>query len=977
MKYNELKIFIVILLISLFTLLFVACSGGTDNSQKADASFIEDVISDISTTTCKSKSECGEGKYCNKSSGECLSGECFDDSDCSQGYLCDRSRNYCYFVGCYKDSDCKEGVCKRSTGRCVGCIIDSDCKSGSCDSLSGVCASNNCTDDRLEPNDSFSQAYSINSGMRKLILCPGDDDYFKIPLSVNDELRIVLRTSSSKEVGLYLFSSQDLKKPLSFANIINSGELSLKSAPSSGDYFVRVTSTDVMVNYEIEFIVDSNTLCEDDIFEKNNSEQGARGISDGTYNGLALCPGDVDFYYLDLNKGDIAKIGINGDRIIPEIYTQSENKPMSLQLNKINSVSAQSSGRYFIRVTSHDMSRLEYSMSISVEKENSCQDDEFEENDGFESPKEILPGKEYNLRLCPKDEDWFQLKTSGRPTKITISSQSIIPFEIYSINDKSEPILYSDEYDSGTSIAEFENLPDVVIMRIVGKDTGVDYRLKVEVETPQCEDDMFEPDDSLESPRLLGDGSYKGLKICNGNEDYYGFNLNKGDRISLTVSYNTSEADVDIVLFDPNRKEVAYSLGSTGTEEIEFTAEISGVYALYVFAWDNGTATYQMEARITKAGVSCVDDRFEENDTIYQATEIRSSEIYGLRICAGDRDYYSISLNSGDILSVGVFYEESRGKLYAALLSSDGKTVFATGEKQSGDIVLDITAPSSQGYILLVMGIDQTISNDYDMLIDIKKVVSCTDDRFEENDSFYYAPAVGKGSISNLNLCPSDSDMYRIFSSKGDILYVESTVVGSSTADYSLMIYDPMKNIVDVETNSNTKKSVIAEANSSGYYYIALKNNSKSAYNYNLSIDMDGTGGRTGEERITLYPMEQVDSKNPRLYELNFSRTPADAVVESLYLSLIVEHKSVQDIIITVQYADSQEMTIWNGYGGSTDKGFDDDREDDADIELYNRPITTAKGKSAVGSLMIMIEDYSNTSGNVFAIESVLYWKKN
>jgi hypothetical protein len=70
-------------------------------------------------------------------------------------------------------------------------------------------------------------------------------------------------------------------------------------------------------------------------------------------------------------------------------------------------------------------------------------------------------------------------------------------------------------------------------------------------------------------------------------------------------------------------------------------------------------------------------------------------------------------------------------------------------------------------------------------------------------------------------------------------------------------------------------------------------------------------------------------------------------------------------------------MTIWNGYGGSTDKGFDDDREDDADIELYNRPITTAKGKSAVGSLMIMIEDYSNTSGNVFAIESVLYWKKN
>jgi hypothetical protein len=98
-------------------------------------------------------------------------------------------------------------------------------------------------------------------------------------------------------------------------------------------------------------------------------------------------------------------------------------------------------------------------------------------------------------------------------------------------------------------------------------------------------------------------------------------------------------------------------------------------------------------------------------------------------------------------------------------------------------------------------------------------------------------------------------------------------------------------------------------------------------------------------------------------------------VVEALYISLIVEHRSLSDLIISAQFSDAREETLWNGKGGSTDMGLDDDTEDDSDIELYNRPLVSAVGKNARSSLLIMIEDYSKYSGTIYAIEARLFWK--
>lgn len=154
-----------------------------------------------------------------------------------------------------------------------------------------------------------------------------------------------------------------------------------------------------------------------------------------------------------------------------------------------------------------------------------------------------------------------------------------------------------------------------------------------------------------------------------------------------------------------------------------------------------------------------------------------------------------------------------------------------------------------------------------------------------------------------------------------------------------------------------------------------MKKNSSEKILYKLTPSLGGLGGKSGDEIVTLYPIESVDMNNPRMYEIMFTRLPQSAVIKSLYISLIIEDIAPEDVIITAQYSNAKEEALWNGFGGKTDGGFDDDKDDDADIELYNRILSSAQGLSADKSLLIMIENYSSSSGMVFSIEARVFWE--
>ena len=108
-----------------------------------------------------------------------------------------------------------------------------------------------------------------------------------------------------------------------------------------------------------------------------------------------------------------------------------------------------------------------------------------------------------------------------------------------------------------------------------------------------CTDDLFEPNDVPVNVPQAPSGT-NDLTICPCRDDWFSFNVAMGDRIHAIITFNgdTSNGgiDLDMKLFrvgpdgtgtdgDP----VATSAGTTGTEEIDWTADMPGTYLLRIY----------------------------------------------------------------------------------------------------------------------------------------------------------------------------------------------------------------------------------------------------------------------------------------------------------------------------------------------------------------------------------------------------------
>ncbi len=99
-------------------------------------------------------------------------------------------------------------------------------------------------------------------------------------------------------------------------------------------------------------------------------------------------------------------------------------------------------------------------------------------------------------------------------------------------------------------------------------------------------DDFFDDNDSAETARAVSlPFSREGLEVCNGDDDYFQFQVPGGDRLNITVSFTDAAGNVDIVLFEPSLVRVAGSSSTTDDENIQYDVPESGTYTLRVFAF--------------------------------------------------------------------------------------------------------------------------------------------------------------------------------------------------------------------------------------------------------------------------------------------------------------------------------------------------------------------------------------------------------
>lgn len=104
---------------------------------------------------------------------------------------------------------------------------------------------------------------------------------------------------------------------------------------------------------------------------------------------------------------------------------------------------------------------------------------------------------------------------------------------------------------------------------------------------PSCTD-LFEPNNTPDTAAPVTGGTYQGLWICEGDEDY--FEIMSGGSFTVSIQFQHSVGDLDMALYQ-GTSQVAISQGTSDTETISAEA---GTYILRVYGYNGAQGEYSL-----------------------------------------------------------------------------------------------------------------------------------------------------------------------------------------------------------------------------------------------------------------------------------------------------------------------------------------------------------------------------------------------
>ncbi len=185
-----------------------------------------------------------------------------------------------------------------------------------------------------------------------------------------------------------------------------------------------------------------------------------------------------------------------------------------------------------------------------------------------------------------------------------------------------------------------------------------------------------------------------------------------------------------------------------------------------------------------------LDDGFEDNDSCASAASIGAGSFVGLTCALTDADFYSITLQPGELLEVELIdnantdlnlnrYNAACG--LTASFNADSLAYLNTSTSAELVVFEVFVNPASAGVGCL----------GYDMHVAVTNGVLCgTPDGFEDSDDCSSALALGDGLYTGLNVEEADNDYYEVGLAAGGTIVVDLFFV-DAMGDIDLYLWDP------------------------------------------------------------------------------------------------------------------------------------------------------------------------------------------
>ncbi|MBQ4360258.1 MAG: hypothetical protein II767_08375 [Proteobacteria bacterium] len=420
---------------------------------------------------------------------------------------------------------------------------------------------------------------------------------------------------------------------------------------------------------------------------------------------MTLCPGDEDYFSLDLAEHDNFLIKVKHDSVF---------SPLKLELFRGVDVAAVYEGADDLYLSGLDLTGLDESpVTIHVTGKNAGNANRYHLSTEIYGRCQGIDLAASDLEIDGGALDASDAKrVTLRVANLGNAPSQAVPIGFY----LSET---SDLDDSASRIARTtsgEIAPGDVVTRTVSLKLPADapggtYHLIARVDDDsQLKDprpwnniartsawnferscwDVLDPNESMDSARkiTLTNGRYHrdDLAVCQFNRDFYAFEVKHGSMLDISATASNT-GDFDLVLYDAFGNEIDSARTGSATEKIHRDLVV-GDQTLYleVFLLENiynaKEAAYSLDIAVSEAPAwSMCSATYEPNDFPSSAYDLRSAarEAREAEICpSSDVDYYSAELSAGDRLQIGF---ETDSPLLRAALYAEVEVEQNNGEK--------------------------------------------------------------------------------------------------------------------------------------------------------------------------------------------------------------------------------------------------------------------------------------------------------
>jgi hypothetical protein len=166
--------------------------------------------------------------------------------------------------------------------------------------------------------------------------------------------------------------------------------------------------------------------------------------------------------------------------------------------------------------------------------------------------------------------------------------------------------------------------------------------------------DAFEPNDRSSQARRLEPGIYANLRICAGDEDWFGVELTNDDRLSVVLTGQANAGDLDFAVLSPDGRLLYTADGPAASERVgDLRARLQGLYLVRIYGFAGGQGGYTLE--IGRETRSCSAVRTLPASRAAGALELPARASGALS--AGGEVFYRAALATGEALGVRVGFD--------------------------------------------------------------------------------------------------------------------------------------------------------------------------------------------------------------------------------------------------------------------------------------------------------------------------------